>query len=281
MKFWFKVKICVAYHKFTTKLGFQLTIFSLGIQYLHFKGPWNENSLFIETWGAVAHLGCSTGLVVAAGAGAAPAAASSNPAEETNQFFSVWGIQQYCSGLSCLGKHWCHWLKPHYCQWSCYAARLGMSLRKVTLLGSNLASLSDLKRIETPYSLCSDWGGYKTFTTRWSGGRVQVESKFEPLPVIWQIVAFSPKAVPEGNRRFRGQNQRPSSWGSSPGEHKHRTFPSWRQSLRAATGSLEENMLPLLRYWLSSRAKKVLMLCKFRAATSHFFFSCEMKISME
>ena len=33
------------------------------------------------------------------------------------------------------------------------------------------------------------------------------------------------------------------------GEHKHRAFPS-----RAATGSLEENMLPLLQYWLSSRA---------------------------
>ena len=41
-------------------------------------------------------------------------------------------------------------------------------------------------------------------------------------------------------------------------------------------------MLPLLRYWLSSRVNKVLMLCsKLRAATSHFFFSCEMKISME
>ena len=32
------------------------------------------------------------------------------------------------------------------------------------------------------------------------------------------------------------------------GEHKHRAFPSRRQSLRAATGSLEENVLPLLRY---------------------------------
>ena len=30
------------------------------------------------------------------------------------------------------------------------------------------------------------------------------------------------------------------------GEHKHRAFPSRQQSLRAATGSLEENMLPLL-----------------------------------
>ena len=35
------------------------------------------------------------------------------------------------------------------------------------------------------------------------------------------------------------------------GEHKHRTFPSRLQSLLAATGAtgvLEENMLPLLRY---------------------------------
>ena len=67
------------------------------------------------------------------------------------------------------GKQWpslfCHcWFK----------ALLGMSLKKVTSLGSNLASVTDLKRIETPHSLCCDFGGYKTFTTRWSGGRVQV-----------------------------------------------------------------------------------------------------------
>ena len=36
-------------------------------------------------------------------------------------------------------------------------------------------------------------------------------------------------------------------------------------------------MLPLLWYWLSSRVDKVLMLCKFLTATSHLFFSCEMK----
>ena len=49
-----------------------------------------------------------------------------------------------------------------------------MSLRKVTLLGSNLASVSDLKRIEIPHSLCCDFGGYQPFTTCWSGSRVQV-----------------------------------------------------------------------------------------------------------
>ena len=62
-----------------------------------------------------------------------------------------------------------------------------MSLRKVTSLGSNLVSVTDLKR--TPHSLWCGFGGNKTYITRWSCGRVQVwdfESKFEPLPVIWQ-----------------------------------------------------------------------------------------------
>ena len=71
-----------------------------------------------------------------------------------------------------------------------------------TSLGTNLASVTDFKIIQTPHSLFCDLGGYKTFATRWSGGTVHV--------------AISPKAVPEGSRRFRGQNQRPSSWGSSP-----------------------------------------------------------------
>ena len=61
-----------------------------------------------------------------------------------------------------------------------------MSLTNDSSLGSNLASVTDLKRIETPHSLCYNLGGYKTFT--WSGGRVQAlgqaaefkfESKFE------------------------------------------------------------------------------------------------------
>ena len=49
-------------------------------------------------------------------------------------------------------------------------------------------------------------------------------------------------------------------------------FSSRLQSLRAATSSLEENMPPLLRYWLSSRINKILMLCKFQATTSQIFF---------
>ena len=72
------------------------------------------------------------------------------------------------------------------------------------------------------------------------------ESKLEPLQFIWQSL---PKAVPEDNRRFRGQKALGAAlrhcWRRSD---KHRAFPSRRQSLQAATGSLEENVLPLLRY---------------------------------
>ena len=144
-------------------------------------------------------------------------------------------------------------------------AVLGMSLRKVTLLGSNSASVTDLKRIQTPHSLYCDFGGYKGFTTCWSGGKVQVWVQ------VWAPachLAISPKAVREDNRRFRGQNHTAKLLGpisgfacsGQTGEHKHRVFPSLRQSLLAATSSLEENMLPLLQDWLSSRVNKVLML---------------------
>ena len=115
-------------------------------------------------------------------------------------------------------------------------------------------------------------------TTRWSG-QVWVWA------LAWHL-AISPKSVPEGNQRFRGQNQLPSSWGSSlallaqvglastnTGCFRVCGSSSWRLALSRKIW----NMLPLLLTWLSSKVKKVLMLCKFLAATSHFFLS---KISM-
>ena len=72
-----------------------------------------------------------------------------------------------------------------------------------------------------------------------------------------------------------------NAWACLTGKHKHRAFPSWWQSLLASTGSLEENMLPLLWYWISLRVKKDWMLFKFWSVTSHFLFSCEMQFSME
>ena len=62
-----------------------------------------------------------------------------------------------------------------------------------------------------------------------------------------------------------------TAWPGRMCKHKQRVFPSLLQSLRAVTGSLEENMLPLLQYCLTLRVKKKFMLCQYRAATSHFF----------
>ena len=140
----------------------------------------------------------------------------------------------------------------------------GMSLRKVTSLGSNIASVADLIRIETPQSLGCDFGpffrGYKNLLTLQP---IEFEFKFEPLPVIWQSL----RRLFEKNQKIitglERQNQRPSSWGRSPAllflcgsdgraqiQGVSESAPTRWQSLRAATagGSLEENMLPLLRY---------------------------------
>ena len=126
---------------------------------------------------------------------------------------------------------------------------------------------------------------YKTFTTRWSGGKVQV---WVQVCVIWQSLW---RAVPEGNRRFREQNQRPSSWGSSP---------ALLARVRRASTNTGCFLVCCSRCWQwQARLRKTcyhfcytdsvqvfksqqgLMLCKFQAAASHFLFSCEMKISME
>ena len=80
------------------------------------------------------------------------------------------------------------------------------------------------------------------------------ESKFEPLQVIWQSLRKLLQKVIEGlegksRAKLLGQLSGSACAGRT-GEHKHRAFPSRRQSLRAATGLLKENimMLPLLRY---------------------------------
>ena len=94
-----------------------------------------------------------------------------------------------------------------------------MSIRNLTSFGSNLnlASVKDLKSIQTSHSLCSGCGlAGKPLQLIGQEAEFKFESKFEPpaghlaisLKAHWQ-------AVTEGNQRFRGQNQLPSSWGSS------------------------------------------------------------------
>ena len=65
-------------------------------------------------------------------------------------------------------------------------------------------------------------------------GSQAAEYKFEPLPVILQSLQWLFQKTIKGLE------------GEINGKHKHRVFPSLLQSLRAATGSLEEVMLPLL-----------------------------------
>ena len=91
------------------------------------------------------------------------------------------------------------------------------------------------------------------------------ESKFEPLPTSAGHLAITP----EGYSRRQSKDLTAKSmakllgprsctaWAGLTGEYKHSAFPSRRQSLLAATDSLEENMLPLLQYLLSSTVKKV------------------------
>ena len=116
----------------------------------------------------------------------------------------------------------------------------------------------------------------KPLTTRWWQSS-SLSSSLSPCLSSGNL-SEGCSSLPEGNRNRAKSTAKLlgplscSAWAGRTGEHKHRTFPSWRQSLMAATGSLEENMLPLLRYWLSSRVNKVLILGKFRAATSHFFY---------
>ena len=105
------------------------------------------------------------------------------------------------------------------------------------------------------------------------------ESRFKPLQIFWQSLPqacrrLSQKSIEDFDCKINdwvlGQRSC-TAWVGQTGEHKHRAFQSRRQSLLAAT-ALEENMLPFLRYWLSWRVKKVSMKCKYRAATTHFFF---------
>ena len=84
------------------------------------------------------------------------------------------------------------------------------------------------------------------------------ESKFEPLPVIWQSLRslrLFQKIIEGLEFKINSQAFGAALWLACAKPE------SQQQSLLAATGSVEENMLPLLRYLLSSRVNKVLMLC--------------------
>ena len=118
---------------------------------------------------------------------------------------------------------------------------------------------------------------YNTFTTRWSGGTVRV---WVQVQAPESHLAISLKAVPEGYRRFRAQNQRPSSWGRSlallarvrrvstnTGRFRVCGSGCWPRQAR-----LRKSCYHSCNTDSVQESTRFLMLYKFQASTSHFFF---------
>ena len=61
-----------------------------------------------------------------------------------------------------------------------------------------LASVTDMKRVQTPHNLCCDFGGIKPLPLVGQVAKFKFESKFEPLPVIWQSLRRLFQKVIEG-----------------------------------------------------------------------------------
>ena len=104
---------------------------------------------------------------------------------------------------------------PHYTD-AGLSSLVGEGWYQLTAVLSTHSCPQILKRIQTPHSLLN-YSGFSEQIQRLQpigqAAEFKFESKFKPLQVIWQSL---PKAVPEDNRRFRGQNQWPSSWGRAP-----------------------------------------------------------------
>ena len=96
-----------------------------------------------------------------------------------------------------------HSSKINQILWSSSAVR-GMRVNIVSVMSSISAFLTDLKR---EFKLHTVYFGtleqIKPLQPVGQAAEFKFESShFEPLPVIWQSL---PKAIPEDNRRFRGQ----------------------------------------------------------------------------
>ena len=113
-------------------------------------------------------------------------------------------------------------------------------------MASISASSEHLNRIQTPHSLLWDFGAEKPSPLIGQKAESKFESKFEPCQSFGVV-------DPEGysGRQLKiltqllGQrcSKACAGWTS---KHKHRAFPSRLQSQLAATGLLEEKVLPLL-----------------------------------
>ena len=105
-------------------------------------------------------------------------------------------------------------------------------------------------KLHTVYAVISE--AIKPLQLVGQAAEFKFESKFEPLPVIWQSLQRLFQKVIEGlegkiNCQALGAALLLCLHGLD-WQHKHKEFPSQLQSLLAVTGSLEENMLLLLLY---------------------------------
>ena len=170
-----------------------------------------------------------------------------------------------------------------------------------SLLASITASSTDVKRIQTPHISFRDLGADKTFRPIGQAAEFNFESKFKPLPGnVAGICQSLPKTI-EGLTAKTAK-----SMAELLGQHCGGSVPVGRAStnterFRVGCSRCGQRMarlrkkgyhsiVPLLRYWLSSRInyhsqacdtdlvqelKKVFMLCRFWAVTTDFQISME------
>ena len=132
-----------------------------------------------------------------------------------------------------------------------------------SLLSSFLAVSRELKGIQTPHRLF--WGirVMKTLQPIGQEAEFKFESKFKPMQVIWhhsrrlfqtrkkiKVFGITPEGYSRRKSKFLTAKSMAKRLGQScaglTSKHRHRAFLSQMQLLLAPTGSLEENMLPLL-----------------------------------
>ena len=115
-----------------------------------------------------------------------------------------------------------------------------MSLRKVTSLCSNLASVTDLKRIETrhthTHAVISE--AIKPSQLVGHAAQFKFESKVEPLPVIWQSLQRLFQKVIEGlEGKINGQPLGAALWLCLRGSDCRAQTQGVSESVAVAAGS--------------------------------------------
>ena len=108
----------------------------------------------------------------------------------------------------------------------------------------------------------------------------EFESKFKPLPIIWQSMPITPKGYSRRQSKVLTAKSMLSSWGSTPAQlglvelasTNTRHFLVGCSCYWPQSAHLSATLWPLLLNWLSSRVKMVLMLCKFMPTANHFSF---------